>query len=146
MKRAGYQILYEPRSEVYHLGGGSLNYESPKKTYLNFRNNLTTIFKNIPWIYLPFVLIMRLILDFGIFVIWMFQGKFSYSFKIVKAYFVSILRTPFLLAKKYDTDIFVENCQIGEPNMKGSFKGSVLLQYYLFNHRKSSDLPKEYFE
>ena len=46
MKRAGYQILYEPRSEVYHLGGGSLNYESPKKTYLNFRNNLTTIFKN----------------------------------------------------------------------------------------------------
>ncbi len=145
IKRAGFKVLYEPKSEVFHLGGGSLNYESPKKTYLNFRNNLTTIFKNVPWIYLPFLLIARLVIDCVIFLLWIFQGKWVYSTKIIKAYFVSMLRTPFLLQKKYDNDIQVENCQINESNMKGLFKGSVLLQYYLFNHRKSSDLSKEYF-
>lgn len=145
LKRAGFKIMYEPKSEVYHLGGGTLDYESPKKTYLNFRNNLITLFKNVPWIYLPILLIIRLIVDSVILILWILQGKWSNSTKILKAYFVNILRTPFLLAKKYDTDIYIENCSRGEANLKGVFRSSILFQKYIFNHSKSSDLPQEYF-
>ncbi|MEL7159496.1 MAG: bifunctional riboflavin kinase/FAD synthetase, partial [Bacteroidota bacterium] len=48
MKRAGYRILVEPKSTVYHVGGGTLSYNTPQKTYLNFRNTLSTSFKNEP--------------------------------------------------------------------------------------------------
>ena len=44
----GYKIYFVPDSEVYHLGGASLNYGNPKKTYLNFRNNLLLLHKNLP--------------------------------------------------------------------------------------------------
>jgi len=46
MKNMGYKIMSSSRSSVYHLGGGTLSYVSPFKTYLNFRNNLSMIYKN----------------------------------------------------------------------------------------------------
>ena len=48
IKHMGYEIWVEPQSKVYHLGGGTLNYMSPRKTFLNFRNNLFMIHKNHP--------------------------------------------------------------------------------------------------
>lgn len=44
----GYRLVCLPQSHVYHLGGGALHYESPRKTYLNFRNNLLLLHKNLP--------------------------------------------------------------------------------------------------
>ncbi len=52
-----------PQSVVYHVGGGTLNYGSPNKTFLNFRNSLIVLCKNLPLIHLLFVLTMRLGLD-----------------------------------------------------------------------------------
>ena len=48
LKNRAYSIWYEPKSTVYHLGGGTLAYDSPKKIYLNFRNNLWMLYKNLP--------------------------------------------------------------------------------------------------
>lgn len=48
LKNRGYSVWYEPKSVVYHLGGGTLSYDSPKKIYLNFRNNLWMLYKNLP--------------------------------------------------------------------------------------------------
>ncbi len=48
LRLAGYGVHYVPSSHVYHLGGGSLPQGSPRKTYLNFRNNLLMLYKNIP--------------------------------------------------------------------------------------------------
>ena len=48
IKAAGYRIMFVPDSEVFHLGGASLNYGNPQKTYLNFRNNLLLLHKNLP--------------------------------------------------------------------------------------------------
>ena len=45
---AGYDIKVIPQSIVYHLGGGSLPASNPRKTYLNFRNNLLLLHKNLP--------------------------------------------------------------------------------------------------
>lgn len=48
MQLAGYKVYAVGKSAVYHLGGGSLPTSSPKKTYLNFRNNLLMLYKNLP--------------------------------------------------------------------------------------------------
>lgn len=48
MQTHGYRICFIPDSQVYHVGGASLPQGNPKKTYLNFRNNLLLIYKNSP--------------------------------------------------------------------------------------------------
>ena len=48
MLRAGYRVCCVPSSEVYHIGGASLPQGNPKKVYLNFRNNLLLLHKNLP--------------------------------------------------------------------------------------------------
>jgi len=48
MQLDGWKLAVVPRSRVYHLGGGSLDAKNPRKTYLNFRNNLLMLHKNLP--------------------------------------------------------------------------------------------------
>ncbi len=83
-KNAGYSIYYEPKSVVYHLGGGTLPNESPGKIYLNFRNNLSLLYKNLPSKVLHRIMFFRMILD-GIAAL-QFAAKFKFQF------FASILR------------------------------------------------------
>lgn len=61
----GYGIACVPQSAVYHLGGGTLGYESPRKTYLNFRNNLLMLYKNLPACSLWRVMAVRCVLDYA---------------------------------------------------------------------------------
>jgi hypothetical protein len=63
LKRAGYSIWCFPQSVVYHLGGGTLGYESPRKAYLNFRNSLFSLMKNESTSKLLWVIPARLLLD-----------------------------------------------------------------------------------
>lgn len=63
LKNKGYRIVFTPESRVYHLGGGSLPYNSPRKLYLNFRNNLWLLYKNLPSGKLFSTLFLRMILD-----------------------------------------------------------------------------------
>ncbi len=63
MQSSGYRVEVEPRSTVYHLGGGTLSALSPRKTMLNHRNNLAMLFKNLPLGHLLWVLPARLVLD-----------------------------------------------------------------------------------
>jgi len=63
LKNLGYQIRYTPLSIVYHLGGGSLPYDNPRKLFLNFRNSLFMLFKNCPPNKLFKVLTVRMLLD-----------------------------------------------------------------------------------
>lgn len=63
-KNQGYRVEYCPRSVVYHLGGGTLPKSNPRKTYLNFRNNLSMLYKNLPSGRRLWVLTTRFILDY----------------------------------------------------------------------------------
>lgn len=63
LKNRGYRIVYTPESKVYHLGGGSLAYDNPRKLFLNFRNNLWLLYKNLPGNQLFYILFVRMILD-----------------------------------------------------------------------------------
>ena len=64
LRSRGYRILCTPESVVYHVGGATLNVESPRKTFLNFRNNLLMLYKNLPEKDLRRVFSLRLWLDF----------------------------------------------------------------------------------
>ena len=60
----GHRLVCLPKAKVYHLGGGALHYESPRKTYLNFRNNLLMLYKNLPASRLWWVMAVRWGLDY----------------------------------------------------------------------------------
>jgi len=60
---AGFRVSSIPESIVYHVGGGSLPYDSKLKTYLNFRNNLFLLYKNLPDNKLHKTIFIRKILD-----------------------------------------------------------------------------------
>ena len=80
MRNKGWKLACLPQSTVYHLGGGSLNYESPRKTYLNHRNNLLMIYKNKQH---PFgVLFVRFFLDYAAAFFYLLQGRLG-AFKAV---------------------------------------------------------------
>ena len=63
IKNRGYKIVCVPQSLVYHVGGGSLPQGNPQKTYLNFRNNMMMMFKNLPFPLVIWKIILRLNLD-----------------------------------------------------------------------------------
>jgi len=60
----GKRVVCVPQSVAYHYGGGTLPKGNPRKTYLNFRNNLTMLYKNLPASRLKGVMRMRLVLDY----------------------------------------------------------------------------------
>ena len=64
MRMMGRQLFCIPQSKVYHVGGGTLPKGSPMKTYLNFRNNLTMLYKNLPEKELRYVMRVRWFLDY----------------------------------------------------------------------------------
>lgn len=63
MKNANYKIMYCAESTVYHLGGGTLHKSNPRKTFLNFRNGLALLYKNLPVNKLYATLFIRMLLD-----------------------------------------------------------------------------------
>lgn len=73
--KAGYRVSYIPDSVVYHVGGGSLNYNSPYKTYLNFRNSLFLLHKNLPDNRFYSVMFLRMLLDGLAAIMFLFNGN-----------------------------------------------------------------------
>ncbi|WP_228236009.1 glycosyltransferase family 2 protein [Allomuricauda sp. M10] len=85
-KNAGHKVFYVGHSHIYHLGGSTLSNMNPKKTFLNFRNSLFSITKNLPrkkaW---PIVL-LRLLMDGIAAARFIFQLKFDHCLAILKAH------------------------------------------------------------
>ena len=73
MRNKGWKLACVTDSTIYHVGGGSLHYDNPRKTYLNFRNNLLMIYKNMsfPWC----VLSIRFFLDYAAAMMYMVTGR-----------------------------------------------------------------------
>ena len=83
----GYAIKYNGNATVYHVGGATLKEGSTQKTYLNFRNNLITLVKNLPSNKVFGVVFLRLLLDGVAGVKFLFLGKPLHTFAIIKAHF-----------------------------------------------------------
>ncbi|MEB3004380.1 glycosyltransferase family 2 protein [Capnocytophaga sp. G2] len=82
----GYKVYYTSQSQVYHLGGATLNEGSPKKIYLNFRNSLFMLLKNLPKGKWFSVIFLRMILDGIAGIRFFLQGKISNTWAIIRAH------------------------------------------------------------
>ena len=85
-KSMGYRVVYNPESEVYHVGGGTLTKENPFKTYLNFRNNLYLLYKNMGPDSFRLILFKRLILDGIAAIRFALYFDFKCAFSVFKAH------------------------------------------------------------
>ena len=82
-----YKAKYTSESVVYHVGGATLNESNPKKTFLNFRNSLLMLTKNLPTNKLVPILLFRLVLDGVAGIQFIFKGKFIHCWAIIRAHF-----------------------------------------------------------
>ena len=86
LKNAGYTIWHTPRSVVYHVGGGALPQSSPFKAFLNYRNNLLMLYKNLPEKHSKRILNIRMALDGVSSVHSLLKGDFSIIKAVWKAH------------------------------------------------------------
>lgn len=86
LHRYGYRVVYIPQSKVYHFGGGTLAYDSPFKTFLNFRNSLYMLYKNLPDKNFRLKILARKIMDGIAFLFFLFKGEFKSAGSVWKAH------------------------------------------------------------
>jgi GT2 family glycosyltransferase len=96
---SGFRIMYIPQSIVYHVGGGSLPYESPFKTYLNFRNSLFLLYKNLDKSVLKRVLFIRKLFDGIAAIMFLLKGSWK-NFRAVWKAHVDYYRSSEMLKEK----------------------------------------------
>ncbi len=85
-KNMGYRITFIPNSTVYHVGGGTLPNNNPRKLFLNYRNNLILLVKNLPSGMLLTTLFFRLIMDMAAAFVFLLSGKWRFAMAVIKAY------------------------------------------------------------
>lgn len=86
LKNLGYKIMYCPEAEIYHVGGGTLATDNPYKTYLNFRNNLIILQKNLPLSDAYFRIFIRFFMDFIAWIHFIMEGKIDFAMAVTKAH------------------------------------------------------------
>lgn len=86
LKNSGKKIMYTGKSTVYHVGGGTLSNQNPEKTFLNFRNNLSMMLKNLPFPNLLWLLFFRLSLDGIAGIQFAFRHGFSHLWAVVRSH------------------------------------------------------------
>ena len=127
----GYQIMSVPQSVVYHVGGGTLEYESPRKTFLNFRNNLLMLYKNLPPVQWLLVMLIRWPLDYVAALQMLLSGKWL-NFKAVFQ-----ARCAFWRLRKQYKAIRAANLRKSEVLYPTTIsKRSIIVDYYLLGKRK----------
>jgi len=124
------KIMYCPDSEVFHVGGGTLHKSNPKKTFLNYRNNLATLYKNSPWATLLWLIPLRLVLDGASALLFLKKGEFKNIWAIIKAHFGFY---GFVLSGK------LKRCT---PPNTHFFGQSVIWQYYIKGKKIFTDFEK----
>ncbi len=131
----GRKLVCVPQSIVYHLGGGTLNMNHPRKTYLNFRNNLLMIYKNENDEDLKKVLFMRKILDNVAGLMFLFKGDVE-NFRAVRK-----AREEFCLIKSQYSAKREENLKLQTvAKYPFNYDGSIVFAYYARGKKYFNDL------
>lgn len=131
VKRAGYKIMACPESTVFHVGGGTLQYQSPRKTYLNHRNSLTTLLKNEPVGKLLWLIPLRLVLDGLIGVTYLLKGEFAHIWQIIRAHGFMYGNLGKTWRQRKIFNKLIQKARIGTPNSAGHLKSNMLFKYFL---------------
>ncbi len=126
LKRLGYTIWYCPESVVYHVGGGTLPNDNPRKLYYNYRNSLYLLFKNLERKQFFTILIPRMLLDGVSAVVYLLQGKMAFFMSVFRAHIRFYANLSMLITKRK-----VFNSIIAKNEVSQIFPGSVVKRFFL---------------
>lgn len=136
IKRAGYRVLFCHESVVFHVGGGTLPTFNPQKTYLNFRNNLFMLYKNLDRREFRKVYSFRIFADLAA----------SFTFLILNGWrdCHAVLRAhrDFRRHRSRYHAVRPDLLHSGNKEKTGLFRGSVLFAYYLRRKKKFTELQE----
>jgi GT2 family glycosyltransferase len=135
LQRAGHQIYYQGKSTVYHVGGGTLSAASPRKTYLNFRNGLSLIFKHFSTSELIWKLPLRLLLDWAAAFKFLFQPSPQDALAVWRAHiaFFKSIRGEVAKRRKLAK-------QLGNFKVKQVYPNWLVVDYFLLGKSKFNQL------
>ena len=137
----GYRIRYVPSSTIFHVGGATLQRGNPFKTYLNFRNNLLLLYKNLPAKGRGSILFTRMILD-GISALrFLLQGAFKDFWAVFRAHMAF-----YGMKSSYGGIKNQNNYSKNNVIVNGIYPGSIVAEFFLKKRRKFSDLNQEFLK
>jgi GT2 family glycosyltransferase len=140
LRNFGRKILYVPGSVVYHVGGGTLNKTSPRKTYLNFRNNLLLMTKNHASRMFALKIFLRMCLDAVAAFRFLLSGDGKHFSAVIKAHcsFYGMLGATISKRRKLKKQItsYAKSC---------IYRGNIVVEYFLRGKKKFSDLDQSKF-
>ena len=131
IQNEGHKIQYVGASTVYHVGGATLKETNPHKTFLNFRNSLFTICKNVPKRFVFFVVLFRLILDGIAGIKFIVELRPIHTWAIIKAHFSFYKYLPKMLNKR-------RNISFKKTNYYNCF--SIVWQHFVLRKNKFTDI------
>jgi hypothetical protein len=126
-----YKIKCITNSEVFHIGGGTLPKSNPRKTYLNHRNGLFLMYKNLPRNIRGRIIFQRMLLDALSAILYLFKGRFGDFAALLKSH---------LHYHRDHGKLEVSDRTIHPKNLPGFYDKSVLVDYFLIKRRKFSKL------
>ena len=135
LKSRGYRAVCIPECTVFHIGGGTLNVESPHKTYLNFRNNLLMLYKNLPAKALKKILFWRFVFDYAAALQLFITGKPQNAFSVFKARKDYKMMLPNFEEKRKENILYSTT-----ENPTEILPKSIVLNYYLRGKKTFSSL------
>lgn len=134
LKNRGRRIVCIPSSVVYHVGGGTLAQGNPRKTFLNFRNNLLMLYKNLPERVRWSRIFIRMCLDGASAAIYLLSGKWPFFKAVWRAH-----RDYRRMRRDEDPSPFEE-----ERNNIGLYDGSIVLKFFLSGRKlRWSDIERQ---
>ncbi len=137
LQQSGYRIFCVPASTVYHVGGGTLPKGNERKVYLNFRNNLVMMAKNLPLGQAILKIGFRFILDLVSASKSLLAGQFTYFTAVIRAHW------GFLgwLFREQRTAVFPAQKR---SDWRGYYRGSVVWQHFVQGQKKFSEIVKKF--
>ncbi len=134
LQRAGYRIYYTGSSHVFHVGGGTLSASNPRKTYFNFRNGLSLLYKNLSTRELIVKFPIRLLLD------WVAALKFILSGTVRDGFAVLRAHIHFFGHFHQETTRRRRSAFHRYKNLPTQYKGSVVWDFFILGRRKSTEI------
>ncbi len=128
MQLAGYKVMCNPQSVVYHVGGGTLPKGNSRKVYLNFRNNLVMMAKNLPWYQKLYKLPVRVLLDVVFALKNLLAGQAAPCRAVFKAHFAVLC---WLFAKKTYPRTTYKPAPKPLKKLQGVYAGSIVWQHFV---------------
>ncbi|MBM3161536.1 MAG: glycosyltransferase family 2 protein [Bacteroidetes bacterium] len=135
---AGFKLMFCSKSTVYHLGGGTMPYAFPFKTYLNFRNNLSMLIKNHQGLLFP-MLFVRMALDGLAALKFLCTGKLALFWAVFKAHMYTYKNLPKNLEKRKQIKAQKEHALV-------QYKGCIVWNFYIMKNTVYRRLNKRRFE